>query len=1003
MANKEIYKLDIKINVDGDQEAKKKLTATERFAQQAEKRTKALDKIKASPSVRLKDKLSKPLQKIEGKLSSFSKSACSKLAAIATAGAVMIGGLGISAAVRDFSNFEQGLANVKAISGATAEEMQLLGNEAKRLGAATAWSAKEVTDAETLLSQAGFKVEETIAALPGLLDMASAGGIDLAQATDIAAGTLRAFGLAAQESSHVADVLAVTASRTNSDITGLGESLKYVAPVSKALGVSLEDTSAALGMLADANIKGSQSGTVLRAAFSRLANPPKKAADMIKKLGFSVFDAQGKMLPLGDVIGNLQKSMNGLTEQQKAQAVSTIFGIESMSGMLALVEQGPEKLKRLSNELENSNGAAKKMAETRLDSLQGQFTILKSAVEGMNIELGEKLAPYAKEFVTWFTAKIPDITNKIMEVTDKVFELAHKFKELNPATKKFIGYLATGIVFFAPLSKGIIGVTKGLTGLVGIGGKLGRFLGIFKGASVVTEATAAIATGTEAAAGGVAGLGLAAKGGALLLNPWTIGIAAAGAGAYKLYKHLSKDALPAIKEFGEGLSKSTAEGMNAYRELDVELGASLMNIKIKSEKITEETATAITGKFAEMGNMIHETISQKYSDSYKVMEEFFAMSGAFTDEKSNEILNRINEKQAFEEGILQQGLNRINEIYRNAAAEHREITSQEQSEVNNIRQNMMNQMVENISQSSDEQLMIQGRLKNESTVMNAQQAADIVKESAKARDAAILDAETQANEVIESARYQRDVLGTLKPEEAQTIISAAECQKEYAVNAAQGMHEEVVMHAQKQAKEHVNEVNWQTGEVLSNFDSMIAKIKEFNALPIREKVVVIKQKISAALEGFNDSVAEQNEKRKQLGQTYVDAGLPIPAELKGGKATGGRTVKGAYEVAERGFEIVVGRQTRMFNGGEKVLNHRESRKFLHERQEKRQENTKEEAPQMQFAVAQPQLATGGGINVNIDGINVENSFDSNIDKDGIIKETLRQVEYHLKEALRNTK
>ncbi|MFV3014101.1 phage tail tape measure protein [Clostridium botulinum] len=256
MAKKEIYRLDIKIGVEGDSEAKKKLTATERFAKQTEKRTKALDKIKASPSVRLKDKLSKPLEKMEGKLSKFSKAACSKLAAIATAGAVMIGGLGIAAAVRDFSNFEQGLANVKAISGATAQEMQVLGKEARRLGAETAWSAKDVTDAEMLLSQAGFKVQETIAALPGLLDMASAGDIQLAEATDIAAGTIRAFGMEAKQSAHVADVLALTASRTNSDISGIGESMKYVAPVSKSLGISFEETSAAIGMLADANIKG---------------------------------------------------------------------------------------------------------------------------------------------------------------------------------------------------------------------------------------------------------------------------------------------------------------------------------------------------------------------------------------------------------------------------------------------------------------------------------------------------------------------------------------------------------------------------------------------------------------------------------------------------------------------------------------------------------------------------------------------------------------------------
>ena len=1040
LAKKEIYRLDIKIGVKGDVESNKKLSATERFARQTEKRTKALNKIKVSPSAKLNDRISKPLNKIEGrmnrfkdrifvstvklqdrvsspiakvksktekfnkteataklkvkdeasgvvekvqsKFNSFSKFAFKKMAALATAGAVALGGLGIGSSIKTFSQFEQGLSNVKAVTRATSTEMKVLKDTAKQLGATTAWSAVEVTQAEELLGQAGFNVKETTSALPGLLSLASAGSLDLATATDIASGTLRAFNINASQTSHVADVLALSASATNSDVTDLGETMKYAAPVAQALGISFEDTAAASGLLSNANIKGSQAGTILRQTMARLASPTKEAAELMEEYGINAFDAQGNMKPLSGVIDNLNSSLGNLTSQKRADIISTIFGTESMSGVLALMNQGGQSLGDLSKKLKEAKGAANEMAETKLDNLAGQWTILQSAVEGMKIELGEKLAPYAKEFVTWFTAKIPDITNGIVKTVDKVSELAHKFNELSPNAKKSIGILAAGTVVIGPLTKGINTLATGIGGVKKASKGIGTALGIFKTTGAVAGGVNKVASATGLASKAMGLFGLSAKASTFLLNPWTIGIAAAGVGAYKLYKHLSKDALPAIKDFGEGLSKSTAEGMNAYRKLDTELGASLMNIKIKSEKITEETATVITGKFAEMGDKIHQTISKKYSDTYKTMEEFFAMSGVFTEEKSNEILNRINEKQAFEEQVLDQGLQRINEIYRNAAEEHRQITSQEQLEVNNIRQNMMNQMVENISQTSAEQKMILGQLTNETTTLTAQQAADIVANSKKAMDEAINAATEQANKVIESARYQRDVLGTLKPEEAQDIITAAEKQKEYAINAAEGMHSEVVSHAKQQAAEHVTEVDWESGQVCSKFDAMINKIHEWNQLSVKEKVISVVTK-------FNNVFKKQNEGGIN---TQINPGV-----LKKPYATGTNYATGGiHEVAEHGFEIVVGRQTRLFNGGERVLNHKESKRIL---EDTPQENN-EESNKVQFQVAKPQLAFSGKGNTNVN-VDVNNEFNNETDIDKVVQEAAKQFAYKLKEALNN--
>jgi len=324
--------------------------------------------------------------------------------------------------VTTFGEFEQGLANVRAVSGATAEEMEALAKAAKDLGATTAWTTKEVTDAQTLLAQAGYNVEETIAALPGLLNAASADQIDLATATDIITGTLKAFGMQAAESSRAADVLAYAAAATNTNILSMGEAMKYVAPVANALGYDIEQTSAAIGILSDANIKGSQAGTVLRGALSRLAKPTKAVQKVMDKLGFSAFDAQGKMLPLDEIIRRLNQSTEKLTDKERAAAITTIFGQEAMSGVLALMEQGPDRMRQLTNELYNSAGAAKQMADTRLDSLPGAFTLLKSAVEAAKISVGSKLAPEIRRLVDMATERIPEMVKRFEQTFDAMVQ-----------------------------------------------------------------------------------------------------------------------------------------------------------------------------------------------------------------------------------------------------------------------------------------------------------------------------------------------------------------------------------------------------------------------------------------------------------------------------------------------------------------------------------------------------------------------------------------------------
>ena len=221
--------------------------------------------------------------------------------------------------------------------------------------------------------------------IEGIMNLASASGEDLASVSDIVTDALTAFGLSAKDSGHFADVLAKTSSSANTNVSMLGESFKYVAPVAGALGYSAEDTAIALGLMANAGIKGSQAGTSLRSSISRLVKPTDDAAAMMDKYGISLTNTDGTMKPLGEVMNTLREKLGGLSEAEQAQAAATLFGQEAMSGMLAIINASDSDYQSLTNSIYNADGAAQQMSDTMLNNLSGQLTLLKSALEGLAI------------------------------------------------------------------------------------------------------------------------------------------------------------------------------------------------------------------------------------------------------------------------------------------------------------------------------------------------------------------------------------------------------------------------------------------------------------------------------------------------------------------------------------------------------------------------------------------------------------------------------------------
>ncbi|GGD07666.1 phage tail tape measure protein [Pontibacillus salipaludis] len=343
-------------------------------------------------------------------------------AAVTGASAAMTAGLGM--AVNTAANFEQSISKVGALSGATGKELDQLSAIAQEMGSKTSYSAVEASEGLQALSMAGFSVEDQINALPGVLNAAAAGGTDLGETADIASNILSGFGIEASKTGHVADVLTKTFTTSNTTMGSLSETMKYLAPVAKASGQSLEEMSAATGLLGSAGIAGSQAGTSLAMSLTRLASPSKEAATLMKDLGFNAFDtATGAMKPLNQIIGDLESSTAGLTQQQKLSAISTIFGAESAKSMLTLLEAGQGTIANYTNELKNSGGTAQQIATTQLDNLKGQLKLISSAFEGAAISIGTALLPAVKVLalgVQWlldgFNALSPGIKSTVAVV-----------------------------------------------------------------------------------------------------------------------------------------------------------------------------------------------------------------------------------------------------------------------------------------------------------------------------------------------------------------------------------------------------------------------------------------------------------------------------------------------------------------------------------------------------------------------------------------------------------
>ena len=542
-----------------------------------------------------------------------------------------------TAAVTTGNDFEAQMSRVQAIAGATGEELEKLTNQAMQLGAETTFSATQVAEGMENLASAGFTTQEIMDAMPGLLNLAASSGAELATASEIAASAIRGFGLEASSSAHVADIFAEASARTNAQVEDMGNAMKYIAPVANTMGISIEEVAAAIGIMSDAGIKGEQAGTTLRGALTRLTKPTDKMIGVMEELGISFYDNEGKMKSLTEMVAMLQDATKGLTDEQEQNALTTLFGTESLSGMVALINRGSGELSDMTKSFEECDGSAQDMADTMLDNTKGAFEELSGSLESAGIAIQKALAP-----------EIKDLAKEIQDLVDDFNDLSDEEKQSIINKALLVAAIGPAIKILGTLGKGIGTVSKGL-------GTLSTAIGVFRtGAQSANTAANTLAKGIRAitSPAGLALTGITALvGGIVYLN------------------QKAHEIPPALQEAMNEMQEYKEEHQSFREEIDKSAASQMSEIS-NIQKLKDELVTLVD----ENGN-VKESYRDRVSFILKELNEAlgteYSMTGNVIDQYKtlqDEIDNLILKKQAqiileSEEAKWSEAINNKEEAY----------------------------------------------------------------------------------------------------------------------------------------------------------------------------------------------------------------------------------------------------------------------------------------------------------------------------------------------------
>lgn len=391
-----------------------------------------------------------------------------------TAGITALG----TVAVKTGADFDAAMSKVAAVSGATGDDLQALRDKAREMGSQTKFSASEAAEAMNYMAMAGWKTEDMLSGIEGIMNLAAASGEDLATTSDIVTDALTAFGLTAADSAHFADVLAAASSNANTNVSMMGETFKYAAPVAGSLGFSVEDTAEAIGLMANAGIKSTQAGTSLRSIMTALAGEVKFCGESIGEVEIQTTNADGSMRELSDILADCRVAFAGLSESEQASAAQALVGKNAMSGFLALMNAAPADIDKLSGAISNCDGTSISMAETMQDNLAGQLTILKSQLEELAISFSDILMPAIRSIVSHMQG------------------LVDKLNQLDPQTKETIVKIALVAAALGPMLIVLGKTISGVGSVLSLVSKAPAAIGAIKGGITAVTGALGVSLGT---------------------------------------------------------------------------------------------------------------------------------------------------------------------------------------------------------------------------------------------------------------------------------------------------------------------------------------------------------------------------------------------------------------------------------------------------------------------------------------------------------------------------
>lgn len=716
-------------------------------------------------------------------------------------------------------DFDSQMSRVKAISGATGEEFNKLKDQALQLGADTAFSAKQSAEGMENLASAGFNTNEIMEAMPGLLDLAASSGESLANSSDIAASTLRGFGLEASESARVADVLAKNASSTNAAVADTGEAMKYIAPVAHSMGLSLEEVTAAIGEMANAGIKGTQAGTTLRSALTRLASPSKESAGAMDSIGFSAFDAEGKLNSLSTIINDYSKALEGKTDQEKQDLTATIFGQEAMSGMLTLIDNGSSALDTLTESYKNATGSAEEMAKTMQDNSKASVEQMIGSLETMAIKLEEAVAP------------------SIINVSNEIQDLANKFSELPQPVQESIVKTALLVATIGPVTKVVGGLTSGIGSLITLGGRLGTTLGIIgQGARIGGTALTAFSTAGMVVTGVAGALVLGIAGAVTYqnllnksvatstdeLSTWEKVVNTATGSVVKSKAELQKAGL-IYEDFAEGVSDSFKEGIEKATETfhDFEMTITGEN---SGEKISEEGKKKISSAIDTMIDSAKSTINKRKSEIQSELSKMFNQKGGI-DSGEQAVLDEASKASDAKLKQVEEIQGKISDVWTKAIQEHGKLSQQDVETIENYLQQVQQIKAEVEAKNTAESDFAKNQFGERLKGISAEDATKEYAEASQTLSKNFADARaTYSTGMQELAKMQKEAEDAGETARAESFKKQIEDKKKE--------YDELINTEKTKRREYLDmlyEKNPQLNGKLNEVDGTMFSTKDFNA------------------------------------------------------------------------------------------------------------------------------------------------------------------------------